>query len=645
MPTEAPAASLYDFFGPRGRLAEIYEGYEYRRGQLRMAETIAAALDERRHLLVEAGTGTGKTLAYLAPILRSGRRVLISTGTRNLQEQLVFKDIPILERALGRELRAVCMKGRGNYACRWKIHELSQQAGFEFNEIEPFNRIRAWSETSAWGDRAELDFLPEPSRLWDRLNARRETCTGSKCSLFDACFLTRLRQQACQADLVIVNHHLFFADLTLKDRNLPGVLPPYEAVVFDEAHELETVAGQYFGLSLSNFQIEDLARDMERTPAVREITGADWDGALGRLRQGAAGLLNALGEHEGRFSFEQRPEFLAQHAADYHGARQALQGLAGRLEAVPGRAEELALLAQRARDLEFRLEFLFASEDANMVFWHERRGRGVYLQATPIAVAEHLRETLFSVCDTVILTSATLAIERNFAYIRDRLGLEAAREEVVDSPFDPGRQALLYLPPEMPDPRQPEFLAEALTEIEQLLLASRGRAFVLSTSYEQMRKFHERLRPRLPFPTLAQGEAPRHHLLEQFRATPHAVLFATSSFWQGVDVQGEQLSCVIIDRLPFASPGEPVVKARIEALRREGRNPFREYQIPEAILALKQGTGRLLRSGSDRGVVAVLDARIRTQSYGRLFLESLPAYRVCQRLDEVRKFFTPAGSE
>ncbi len=641
------SGSFYDFFGPRGRLAQVYPGYEYRRGQLEMAEAVAAALVERRHLILEAGTGTGKTLGYLVPIVRSGRRVLISTGTRNLQEQLVFKDIPWLERALDRKLNAVLVKGRGNYACRWKVQELEKQpALLELEELGWYGRIREWAGETAAGDRAELDFLPENARLWERLNARRETCAGQKCPLFEACFLTTLRQQAAQADLVVVNHHLFFADLTLKQRDLPGVLPPYEAVLFDEAHELEEIAGQYFGLGLSNFQIEDFCRDL--APALKQRDR--WQeaaSAASRLRLSAAQWMEALTEKEGRFRFQRRAEFLARHALAIRRSRRALAALDGLLQVAAD--PELRPLAQRCAELAIRLEFLLEHDEAGMVYWCERRGRGLYLQATPIDVGPYLRESLLATVDTVMLTSATLAVDRGFDYIRGRLGLETARECLVESPFDAARQALLYLPPELPDPRAPEFFAAAAAEVETLLAASRGRAFLLFTSHEQMRRFHRHLAPRLGFPCLLQGEAPRHLLLERYRQTPEAVLFATSSFWQGVDVQGEQLSCVIIDRLPFAAPGDPVTEARIEALRRQGRNPFAEFQVPSAVLALKQGFGRLLRSRRDRGVLALLDVRIRQAAYGRRFLESLPPYRLTQSLEEVRAFFaqspaTPAAA-
>ncbi len=638
----------YRVLGRNGLLARAHPAFEFRSGQLAMAKAVTAALDDRRHLLLEAGTGTGKTLAYLVPALRSGRRVLISTGTKNLQEQLVFKDVPLLERTLGHALNVVCMKGRNNYACRQKIADLELQPTLlDTEELGQYRRIRSWAETSTQGDRAELEFLDEHAPLWEHLNARRETCTGQKCARFDSCFLTTLHQRALAADLVVVNHHLFFADLTLKQRDLPGVLPPYEAVIFDEAHELEAIAGQYFGVAASSYQVEDLARDVDAVLRLHSL----WTPELGARATAAreftvallAAVASAVGPRDGRHALLERDQFLEDNLELYDHALGSVVGLRAALESIPDRPEPVHALGRRIDDLRIRLAYLLESHDRGVVYWCERRGRGVFLQATPIAVDALLRAHLFETVDTVVLTSATLAVDGDFSYLRQRLGVEHAREEVVPSPFEYERQALLYLPPGLPDPRAPEFGAAAADEIEQLVRLSQGRAFVLCTSYEQMRNLHRRLESRWPFPSLLQGSAPRHVLLERFRATPNAVLFATSSFWQGVDVQGEQLSCVIIDKLPFASPGDPVVAARIHALNEAGRNAFFEFQVPEAVLALKQGFGRLIRSASDRGVLALLDTRILRQRYGKMFLESLPPYRRTSDLEEVREFFA-AGS-
>lgn len=647
-----PPATLRAFFGRGGALARALGNYEYRSGQWEMAETVERALAERRHLLVEAGTGTGKTLAYLAPVLASGRRVLISTGTKNLQDQLIHKDIPLLARAVGRELKAVCLKGRNNYACRAKIADLERQpALLGLADLDRYRHIRAWAEETATGDRAELEDLPEVSPLWERLNARRDACTGSKCRCFDDCFLTAMRQRAMEADLVVANHHLFFADLAIKSRDLPGVLPPYEAVVLDEAHELEDIAGQYFGVGLSNLQLQDLAADgaalakfiAAGNGEVANTAGQPWLPALQHAAEAGGHLFAALAaDGEGRAPLRDRAAFVAAHSAVFERLRGGLAAAEAGMEALRPAPEELEPLLRRVRDTAAKVEYLFTGEAEGVVFWHERRGRGVYLQATPIAVAALLEERLFAATDTVILTSATLAIEGRFDYVRQRLGVPHGGERVVVSPFDYEQQTLLYLPEDLPDPRTPEFAAAAAEEIAAILQCSQGRAFVLSTSYEQMRELHRRLAPRLPFATLLQGEAPRHILLERFRQTPGAVLFATSSFWQGVDVQGDQLSCVIVDKLPFAAPNDPVLEARIRAMQAEGRNAFMELQLPQAVLALKQGFGRLIRSRSDRGVLALLDGRVLRQRYGSVFLQSLPPYRRTRQLSEVKAFFAAA---
>ena len=666
----AAGAGLYDFFGRGGQLQRAHAGYELRPGQIEMARAVAAALAERRHLLVEAGTGTGKTLAYLLPVLESGRRVLISTGTRNLQEQLVAKDAPLLEAALGRassqRLRVVSVKGRQNYACKQKIRDLeSQPTLLNLDELDHYRRIRAWAAESETGDQAELEFLPDNDPLWMTLNARRETCTGQKCPLYSECFLTALHQRAAEADLVVVNHHLFFADLALKQSELPGVLPPYEAVVFDEAHELESVAGQYFGVSLSSHQIEELARDTAATLRRLGHATAELEQRAEALRTAGQALLLKAGAREGRFPFAHRSKFLDENTATYDRFMNALAHLASGLDAIAEKPEEVHNLLRRLNDARRKLAYLLESEEEGIVYWIERRGRGVYLQASPIEVAPLLREMLFTPAnagnndgnrggggtgiDTVILTSATLAVGGSFDYVRERLGLDHAREHLVASPFAYARQTLLYLAAQLPPPTAPGYAAAAVDELATLLESSGGRAFVLCTSYAQMRHFHQAIAaiqaivPRLAFPLLLQGTAPRHVLLERFRATPQAVLFATSSFWQGVDVQGEQLSCVVIDRLPFASPADPLVAARIAALRQAGRNPFREFQIPAAVLNLKQGFGRLIRSSQDRGVLALLDSRILSQPYGREFLRSLPEYSCTTDIDDVRSFFSGAA--
>ncbi|HEY1270988.1 MAG TPA: ATP-dependent DNA helicase [Terriglobales bacterium] len=651
--------TLYQFFSPGGLLSRTHPAYEFRRGQLQMAQAVEQALSERRHLIVEAGTGTGKTLAYLLPVIRSGRRVLISTGTKNLQEQLFHKDVPSLERALfpngESKLRVCYMKGRANYLCRKKLYDLTDQpvlSGLE--EIEQYRAIAAWEKSTPSGDRAELASLPETSALWPKLDARAETCLGQKCSAFDRCFITEMHRRAMESDIIIVNHHLFFADLAIKQASEyapdAGILPEVGAVIFDEAHELEDVAGSYFGVSVSNLRVEDLLRDVEASLQRNHLLSATMLSATRSLRERSQFFFSLLPPGEGRFAFQNRREFLEENGDEFIALMQALLRLGAELENLPHKPEEVFNFARRTEELRSQLAFLMESEDRNTVFWIERRGgrgaaglparqRNVFLQATPIDVAPILKNCLFSQLECAVLTSATLAVGGSFDYIRQRLGVEHAREMVLPSHFDYPNQAVLYLPPDLPDPRTPQFAARAADRIRRLLEITQGRAFCLFTSYAQMNEIYQRLLGELEYPMLLQGDAPRGALLEEFRLTPNAVLFATSSFWQGVDVQGQQLSCVIIDRLPFAVPSDPVVAARVRSVDEAGGNAFLQYQVPSAVITLKQGFGRLIRSLHDRGLLCLLDNRILKKQYGRVFLESLPDYRRTTELEPVERFF------
>ena len=648
--------TLYQFFAPGGLLSRTHPAYEFRRGQLQMAQAVEQALEERRHLIVEAGTGTGKTLAYLLPVIRSGKRVLISTGTKNLQEQLFYKDVPFLEQALfpngDSKLRVCYMKGRSNYLCRKKLYDLTDQpvlSGLE--EIEQYRAIAAWEKTTHTGDRAELAGLPEASALWPKLDARADTCLGQKCSAWDKCFITEMHRRAIESDIIIVNHHLFFADLAIKQASEyapdAGILPEVGAVIFDEAHELEDVAGSYFGVSVSNLRFEEISRDVESSLQRNHLLSSSVQGATRSLRERSQFFFALLPPGEGRFAFQNRREFLEENGDEFIGLMQALTRLGSELHNLPQKPEEVFNFIRRIDELRVQLGFLMESEDRNTVFWIERRGgrgisrdkRNVFLQATPIDVAPILRNCLFDQLECAVLTSATLAVGGGFEYIRSRLGLEHAREVVLPSHFDYENQAVLYVPPDLPDPRTPQFAARAADRIRRLLEITRGRAFCLFTSYAQMNEIYQRLLAELEYPMLLQGDAPKSALLEEFRVTPNAVLFATSSFWQGVDVQGEQLSCVIIDRLPFAVPSDPVVAARVRAVDDAGGNAFFQYQVPAAVITLKQGFGRLIRSLHDRGLLCLLDNRILKKQYGRVFLESLPRYRRTSELGVVEQFF------
>ena len=639
-PAVRPQTAVREFFRPGGLLSRWHPRYEFRPGQLEMALETAAALEEERVLLVEAGTGTGKTLAYLVPALASGRRVVVSTGTKNLQEQLFLKDVPFLAERWGRPLRVAYMKGRANFLCRKKLVEAERRPMLSgFDEIEQFAEIKTWEPATETGDRAELAALPSDSAVWPKLDARRELCTGSKCELFERCFITRMHQRAAEADLLIVNHHLFFADLALREEEYGAVLPRYDAVIFDEAHEVEEAAGQHFGVDLSNYRLEELARDVRAVALAEQFGSKALDAALDALAARAVQFFALFDGFDGRRSFRERPVFRQRREREYLGLLAALERLGNELRLAASRSDETLPLERRVVELDRRLRLLIEVEDDRFVYWIERRGRGVFLQATPIDVAAILAERLFGEVKTVVLTSATLAVDNSFDYIRERLGAPAARELATPGHFDYASQALLYVPSRMPEPRSPQFPGAAAREILKLLTLSRGRAFVLFTSHQQMRAVYEQASAALEYPAMRQGEAPNPVLLERFRSTPNAVLFATASFWQGVDVQGEQLSCVIIDKLPFAAPSDPIVEARIRAIRKAGGDPFKQYQVPEAVLSLKQGFGRLIRSREDRGVLALLDPRILTQRYGRTFLESLPPYSFTNSLEDVERFF------
>jgi ATP-dependent DNA helicase DinG len=648
------AKQLEQLLGPEGPVAKTHPNYEFRPGQIRMAQAVAEAIEGRTHLCVEAGTGTGKTLAYLLPSIFSKKRVIISTGTKNLQEQLFFKDVPFLQKALERELSVAYLKGRNNYLCLKKLGAIDQE-GYLFSPHDPqyLKIIREWARTTQTGDRAELRALPDEMPLWHHLDARRDTCTGQKCPDFEACFVTRVRQRALESDLVIVNHHLFFADLALRQGDFGSVLPDYSVVIFDEAHELEDVVTQYFGTMVSNYRIEELVRDTEKALGETGSASDHVSRQLEKLMPLARDFFAQFRSMDGRFPLQELGRGLAVRRGPrqedtigeiYRRLAAALGLLESSLASTPMKSDQIDSLVRRAAELRSEMESILESDSSENVYWYEIRGRGVFLWASPIEVASILKERLFPQLDSAVLTSATLSTGGDFHFIRSRLGLEKAKELILDSHFDFSSQAILYIPRDIPEPREEGWVRQACTELEQILEASHGRAFVLFTSYAQMESVYHALRDRIPYPLLLQGEMSKTGLLETFRNTPNAVLLATSSFWQGIDVQGEGLSCVVIDKLPFSVPSDPVVAARIRHLNEAGGNAFYEYQIPEAVILLKQGFGRLIRSRTDRGILALLDKRVLTKRYGRTFLQSIPTVPTTHNLGDLRNFFAADGS-
>jgi ATP-dependent DNA helicase DinG len=634
------AVAVDAVFGDDGPLARTIDGYEPRNGQRTMAAAAAEAMEQGGTLIAEAGTGTGKTLAYLIPAILSGQRALVSTGTKNLQEQIFFKDLPAIREALGRPFTATLMKGRSNYLCLHRFGVANENKSFQHAVFLPL--VDEWARKTTTGDRAELGERPEDLPLWKEISADAETCLGTECPRYGDCFVTLMRQRAAESDVVIVNHHLLCADAHLRTSDYGEVIPSCPTLVVDEAHQLEDVATQYFGIAISNFRVEDLIRDIESvtsaTPDMLRATGR----VIERSRTFFSGLSMArmqLAESKARYTSETFVDHF-QEGAHLAGALEGVEASLVLLQKKDEPGDEvLNALSRRARELRDDLMFLIRASDADFVYYVETRGRGLFLRASPIDVSRLTREALFDRMRTVVLTSATLSVDGSFDYVKSRLGIREASEVRVASEFDYSQQALLYLPRRIPSPKSPTFSAAAAREVIEILKRSHGRAFVLFTSYAMLRAVQQFIEMSLPYPILVQGTAPRSTLIDQFRTTRNAVLLATSSFWQGVDVVGDALSCVIIDKLPFASPGEPVTAARLDAIRERGGDAFAEYQVPLAILALQQGLGRLIRHRTDRGVLAILDPRVRTMGYGRRFLSSLPPAPVTSELEALEHFF------
>jgi ATP-dependent DNA helicase DinG len=631
---------MEDIFGPQGLLARHLPGYEFRPQQVCMSQGVQQVLEQGGILLVEAGTGTGKTLAYLVPAILSGRKLVISTGTKNLQEQLYFKDIPFLKQYLGLDFSVCYMKGRSNYLCQRRFREFKRQPQLDISrEARYLELIQHWAIDTQTGDRSELEELPDNCRIWQDICSNSELCVGQKCDYFEECFITRMKQQAARADLVIVNHYLFFADLAIKEACGGEIIPRHSGVIFDEAHQLEEIATRYFGLVVSNHRIEELVRDSRR-----ELL------AINKLNEEFTQVLETISARFpnffGKFKKTAEKYLLPAPTPDtpiykaYTKLDNALELLRAKLDNLPSGNEGLAACSRRASELRMALEFILGQPDSEYVYWCEQRGGGVFLRASPIDISAEFQQ-LYDRLASIVFTSATLSTKQDFAFIKGRLGIDQSRELILASHFDYAAQALIYIPPKLPLPTSLDFINAAAEEIYAVLLKVRGRALLLFTSFKNLEQVYSRLAGRLPYTLLKQGDRSKAALIREFKQDINSVLLATSSFWEGVDVPGEALSCVIVDRLPFGVPTEPLIQARIEHIRHLGGNPFMEYQVPMAVISLKQGFGRLIRNRQDRGVLVLLDNRVLRRHYGRMFLSSLPACRISHRIQDVEQIFPP----
>jgi len=634
---------MENIFGQGGLLSQHLDHFEFREEQFRMACLVENALNKEHYLIVEAGTGIGKTLAYLIPAILSKKKVIISTGTKNLQEQIYYNDIPLLHTILPLPFRAAYMKGRTNYLCLNRFERFKSQPTFSFrSEISHFETISHWVHTTLTGDRSELEDIPDDYSTWSEICSDANYCLGQKCHHFKECFLTLLKQKAQQADIIIVNHHLFFADVMLKTTGYGEVIPQHDAVVFDESHQIEEIATHYFGMTVSNYRIDELVRDTLRELKQSGFSLKPFNPLLDRLQTGCSLFFQHFISPQSRYRLRQH-HLTAKVVTALTSLLNNFMALHSKLDTLSSKTEATEALSRRAQEIHQHLTFIAEGKDPAYVYWCEVKGKGIFLKASPIDVGTILNQALFEHKNTLIFTSATLSTDRNFSYFKDRLGLgqeKEIEELILDSHFDYTKQAILYLPHNLPAPDDEEFTRMAAGEIADILDVTCGRAFVLFTSYKNMTEIYHHLKDRIPFTLLLQGEKPRSVLLRHFKENINSVLFATSSFWEGVDVQGEALSCVIIDKLPFDPPTEPMVEARIEYIAAQGGNAFFSYQIPSAIISLKQGLGRLIRNREDRGVLSILDKRLSTRSYGKQFLKSIPPYPITRKRLDIKAILT-----
>jgi ATP-dependent DNA helicase DinG len=632
-----PDDEMAEIFAADGPLARVIPGFSTRLEQVAMAQAVALALRSQTQRLIEAGTGVGKTFAYLVPALFAHKRIIVSTGTRTLQDQLFHRDLPVIARALGVPVRVAMLKGRANYLCLHRLELAEREAAGNRRAREPLrtlNRIRQWSHVTARGDISELSEIPEQEPIWQSVTSTRENCVGSECAFFQRCHVVSARRDAQAADVVVVNHHLLMADLLLKERGFGDLLPGADAIVIDEAHQLPDVAAQFLGVTLSVRQVQNLCRDVTAELLAQRYASDALKQALVAVERASADSYSALQNVAERCESEQWPNNFVD---GLHELRDGLKSLAELLEQLNTDDAGLKQSQVHALELSERVTLLLGdaqvSDDGSIaaapgIRWVQRSQHGFSVQFAPLDVATQLGALISEHAAAWIFTSATLAVGDSFTHFARRIGVSENGGVQFGSPFDYEEQALLYLPRDMSQPSSPDFTRQVVEVALPILAASGGRAFLLFTSHRALRAaavlLREKWRHDPPYPLLVQGEAPREQLLQRFRAAGNAVLLGTSSFWEGVDVKGDALTVVIIDKLPFAAPDEPVLKARVKAIEARGGNPFIEEQIPEAVIALKQGVGRLIRDTGDFGVVVLCDPRVTTRSYGKIFLDSLP---------------------
>ncbi len=634
--------SIERYFGPSGLLAATVPDYEDRPGQFDMALSVLEAFEGSGTLIAEAPTGTGKTLAYLIPAMLFNRRVVISTNTKNLQEQIFLKDWPFLRDQLGFTQKVALMKGRNNYLCKARLELFYRQPRFRAkDEAAQWEKLQDWIQSTGTGDRAEIDWMPDGCAAWNDICSTRFTCGGSKCPRFGECFVQKMRRKAAAADILVVNHHLFFADLALKEGDFGEVIPDYHAVVFDEAHELEDVATSFFSSRISNYRIDELDRDTVRLVSFVCPTDKRFVSALKGMRVSADTFFDSFrGDFDQKYRL--RPEKVdPEIMKNYGNLHERLQELSATCSsaAMDADSQDMKRLSERVEEILDDLDIVMDFADKEFVHYAESRGRGINVVAEPIQPGNRVKEALFTNAASVIFTSATLSTNGHFKYFTSRLGIDfEVEKKILPTCFDFKNQSVLYVPRDMPNPNTPDFLPAFISQALEIVNATQGRAFLLFTSIRNMREAFEAMAPELSFTCLLQGQGSKTALLDEFRSDTNSVLFATASFWQGVDVIGASLSCVIIDKLPFASPYDPVIEARIESINAGGGKAFFEYQVPQAIISLKQGLGRLIRHKNDRGLLVLTDSRVRTKGYGTQILKNLPEFPVTGNIEDVLQY-------